>query len=85
MKMYQSPINLDSKLETIVQDEEFKFNYETIDPRASYKFNQQVESYYFPLKKIKRAHNEKRSFNYMNTATINLFDKHIPRADFFAH
>jgi hypothetical protein len=83
----QSPINLDSTLEIIedFQDEEFKFNYETIDPKASYKFNQQIESYYFPLKSVKRADNELRSFNYMNTATISLFDGHIPRANFFAH
>lgn len=67
------------------QDDEFAFNYETIDPTASYRFNQTVESFYFPLRKVKRATNDHSSFNYMNTATISLFDPHIPKADFFAH
>jgi hypothetical protein len=67
------------------QDEEFKFNYETIDPTASYRFNQQIESFYFPLRQVKRRDNSNSSFNYMNTATINLFDKTIPRAEFHAH
>lgn len=85
--MQQSPINLDSNIKIIdnFQDKEFAFNYETINPLASYKFNQQIESFYFPLSKVKHDDNDLSSFNYMSTATISLFDKHIPKADFFAH
>ena len=38
----QSPINLDTTMEIYeyFEDSYFKYNYETIDPRYSYKFNQ---------------------------------------------
>ena len=80
-----SPINLETGQEIYkdFRDDQFKFNYETVDPKASYKFNQAIESYSFPIKRAKKAGNNMTSFNYMNTATISLFDKHIPRADFF--
>ena len=66
------------------EDTNFKFNYETIDPKHSYKFNQKSESFVFPLMNAKKPTNNFKTFNYMKTATINLFDKHIPEADFFA-
>ena len=66
------------------EDDQFKFNYETIDPKASYKFNQSIESFFFPIKKSKQPGNNHTSFNYLNTSTIGLFDKHIPSANFFA-
>jgi carbonic anhydrase len=82
----QSPINLDPSIEVreFAAGSELVCNYETVDPLKSYRFNQVNESYYFPLSKVKRVDNDYRSFNYMNTATINLFDFHIQRADFFA-
>jgi hypothetical protein len=64
-------------------DKDFDFNYETIDPKASYKFNQTIESFSFPLKKTKRPENAHKSFNWFNTGTIGLFDQHIPKADFY--
>jgi hypothetical protein len=81
-----TPINIESNMaiKQDFEDTDFKFNYETIDPKASYKFNQSNESYWFPLKKNKKPSNEHKSFNFFNTATIGLFDAHIPRADFFA-
>jgi hypothetical protein len=36
------------------------------------------------LKKTKKLNNKHTSYNYLNTASINLFDSHIPSADFFA-
>jgi len=79
-----SPINLESNMPILedFEDDVFKFNYETIDPKASYKFNQTIESYAFPLKKVKKPNNTHNSFNYLQTSTIGLFDKHIPKADF---
>lgn len=81
-----TPINIESNMaiKKDFEDTDFKFNYETIDPKASYKFNQAIESFWFPLKKAKKPGNSYKSFNYMNTATIGIFDKHIERADFFA-
>jgi hypothetical protein len=81
-----TPINIESQMaiKKDFEDTDFKFNYETIDPKSSYKFNQGIESFFFPLKKAKKPDNTYKSFNYMNTATIGLFDKHIPKADFFA-
>ena len=75
-----SPINLESDMPILedFEDSDFGFNYETIDPKASYKFNQTIESYAFPLKKTKKPGNAHKSFNWMNTATIGLFDEHIP-------
>lgn len=80
-----SPINLESNQEicTTFKDECFKFNYETIDPKATYKFNQTIESYTFPLKKCKKPANNHDSFNYFQTSTISLFDKHIPQVKLF--
>jgi hypothetical protein len=77
-----SPINLESNIPILgdFKDDGFGFNYENMDPKASYKFNQVIESYSFPLKKVKKPNNTHSSFNWMNTATIGLFDKHIPRA-----
>ena len=61
-----SPINLESDMPILedFEDSDFKFNYETIDPKASYKFNQTIESYAFPLKKVKKPGNAHDSFNY---------------------
>ena len=54
-----TPINLDSRM-AIKQDFEddlFKFRYETIDPKASYKFNQTIQSFFFPIKQAKKPNN----------------------------
>lgn len=74
-----TPINIESAtaIKQDFEDSDFKCNYEVIDPKASYKFNQSIESYFFPLK------TKNTTANYLNTATISLFDKHIPNADFF--
>ena len=81
-----TPINLDSSIpiKKDFVDKEFNFNYEVLDPKASYKFNQTNESYFFPLKKTKQANNNLTQYNFLTTKTINLFDKHIEKADLFA-
>ena len=82
----QTPINLESNMAITksFKDDVFKFNYEVVDTRHSYKFNQTNESYWFPLQKIKVPENNLWDFNYMHTSTISLFDKHIDSCNFFA-
>lgn len=81
-----TPIDLESRMpfKSDFKDSEFKFNYEVIDPRYSYKFKQDIESYFFPIKDAKKPGNNLTTQNYLSTATIGLFDPHIPKADFFA-
>ena len=81
-----TPINLESNqaIKRDFWDDQFVFNYETIDPKASYKFNQSIESFFFPIKQAKKPDNNLTSQNYLTTGTIGLFDKHIPKADFHA-
>ena len=81
-----TPINLESAMaiKTDFVDDEFNFNYENIDPKASYKFNQAIESFFFPIKKAKKPGNNLTEHNFLSTKTISLFDKHIPKADLFA-
>ena len=81
-----TPINLESRMaiKRDFEDTDFKFNYEVIDPKYSYKFNQSIESFFFPIKKAKKPGNNLTSQNYLSTSTIGLFDPHIQKANFFA-
>ena len=46
-----SPINLESNIPIMAdfKDDGFGFNYENIDPKTSYKFNQTIESLFVKI------------------------------------
>ena len=79
----QTPIDLKTNMEvnTGFTDDVFNFNYENTDPKGDLKFNEQGDAFYYQLNAQHPTEATKES--YMETQTISLFDKHIPKAKLY--
>lgn len=77
---HQTPIDLqtDMKVKSDFQDEKFQFQYENIDPKTQLKFKEAGEQFQIVLKNEKGLYD-----NYLQTATISLFDSHIKECTLF--
>ena len=76
----QTPINLSSQMEVLedFQDKEFDYAYEKVEQnQKQLKFNETGDAFFFDIGK---GRDQKSNPNKMTTATISLFDNHIPSA-----
>lgn len=65
------------EINTGFTDDVFNFNYENIDPKAALKFNEQGDAFFYQLG------GEATKESFLETQTISLFDKHIPKATLY--
>jgi len=78
----QTPINLDTGLEiSNFKDDEFRFNYEKINPAKATKFNEAGDAFFFKMNDNDLA--EKDQESWLETKTVSLFDNHIYKSSLY--